>query len=132
MKTLHTQARGGRENYIVIQDPTQRTQGDRDMVVLLSCLENGCGFSILGEFNETVMSGVWIVLVLFLEKMLFYSLLDHLFFFSLISSVLEITYQPQLSSFNRICFAFLCRPRFGQKKKFTATQQLAQVRIMCI
>lgn len=54
-------AGGGRENYIVIQDPTQGTRGDRGMVVFLSCLENGCSFSILGEFNETLMSGVWIV-----------------------------------------------------------------------
>ena len=68
MKTLHTQARGGRENYIVIQDPTQGTQGDRDMVVLLSCLENGCSFTILGEFNEALMSGMWIVFFCSLRK----------------------------------------------------------------
>ena len=68
METLFTQARGGRENYIVIQDPTQGTQGDRDMVVLLSCLGNGCSFTILGEFNETLMSGVWIVFFCSLKK----------------------------------------------------------------
>ena len=45
----------------MIQDPTQGTQGDTGMVVLLSYLENGCSFSILGEFNETLMSGMWIV-----------------------------------------------------------------------
>ena len=61
MEALYTLARGGRENYIVIQDPTQGTRGDRGMVVFLSCLENGGSFSILGEFNETLMSGVWIV-----------------------------------------------------------------------
>ena len=68
MKTLYTQASGRREKYIVIQDPTQGTQGDRDTVVLLSCLENGCSFSMLGEFNETVMSGVWIVFFCSLRK----------------------------------------------------------------
>ena len=45
----------------MIQDPTQGTQGDTGMVVLLCCLENGFSFSILGEFNETLMSGMWIV-----------------------------------------------------------------------
>ena len=60
MEALYTQARGGRENYIVVQDPTQGTQGDKGMVVLLSYL-NGRSFSILGEFNETLMSSVWIV-----------------------------------------------------------------------
>ena len=61
MEALYTLARGGRENYIVIQDPTQGTRGDRDMIVFLSCLENGRSFSIFGEFSETLMSGVWIV-----------------------------------------------------------------------
>ena len=53
MEALYKLARGGRENYIVIQDPTQGTRGDRGVVVFLSCLENGRSFSIFGEFNET-------------------------------------------------------------------------------
>ena len=52
----------------MIQDPTQGTQGDTGMVVLLSCLESGCSFSILGEFNETLMSGMWIVFFCSLKK----------------------------------------------------------------
>ena len=34
METLYTQARGGRENYIVIQVPTQGTLGDGYIVAL--------------------------------------------------------------------------------------------------
>lgn len=50
--------------------PTHGTQGDRDMVVLLSCLENGCSFSILVEFNAIFMSCVWIVYCCSLKKAL--------------------------------------------------------------